>query len=103
MTGSGVVPTAGSNRPDGFSLVNVYPNPFNATTTVVLDLARPSEVMVDVVNVSGQVVGRIHHGQLAVGQHNFSWTADALASGVYWLRATVPGGWTATRRITLVK
>ncbi|MCB2211783.1 T9SS type A sorting domain-containing protein [bacterium] len=92
-----------ATQPGQFSLSQVYPNPFNSTVHVSLQVPRQGDVTVDIVNVQGRVVGQLHHGPLAAGHHEFSWTADALASGVYFLRATVAGQEQQLRKVALVR
>ncbi len=92
-----------ATQPSEFSLSHVYPNPFNSTVHVSLQVPQQGEVTVDIVNLRGQVVGQLHHGQLAAGDHDFSWSADGVASGVYFLRATAAGQKQLLRKVALVR
>ncbi len=93
----------GATQPVEFSLQPAYPNPFNATTTVVLDLPRPASVSVEVLNTLGQQVSVLHQGQAAAGQLTLPWNAKSSASGVYYLRASMLNGPTVTQKICYVR
>lgn len=89
--------------PRPFALLPAYPNPFNPSTTVRVDVPVRSEVTVTVSNLLGRQVMTLADGSLRAGIHAFTLDGSRLASGVYLVRATVPGQLDATHRITLVK
>lgn len=89
--------------PTEFGLGDAYPNPFNPTTVVPVTLPAASELTVAVYNTTGQQVAVLHDGRMAAGNHSFQWDAGDLASGVYFVRAQVPGELDATRKLTLMK
>ncbi len=70
--------------PEGFKLRGNFPNPFNPTTNIMLDLASPSEVTVKVFDLLGRNVLTIARQQMQAGtQQSINVDASALASGVY--------------------
>jgi hypothetical protein len=84
-----------------FSLA-AYPNPFNAETTIELELARPRDVHVRIVNVLGQEVARLWEGRLEAGPRTLHWNASANASGLYFAVAQA-GGTVRTTKLLLLK
>ncbi len=93
--------------PNSFS-VGAYPNPFNPTTTIKIDLTEQALVRVDIINSLGQHVKTIHNGVLAAGTHNsIQWNAtnkneQKVASGVYFYRVQA-GAKTTINKIVLLK
>jgi len=88
--------------PVSFTLSNAYPNPFNPTTTLTMDIADHSEVSVKVFNLRGEVVGVLMNGMVDAGSYTMTWDASNLSSGVYMVRAEA-GNQIATQKVMLVK
>ncbi len=86
---SGVYPAR--ELPAEFGLTHAYPNPFNSTVRIDLNLPRPGQVEVVVFNSLGRQVATLTRGSLPAGVHNLVWNSDAagarLASGVYFIQA----------------
>jgi hypothetical protein len=72
--------------PRTFELLQPYPNPFNARATIQWSLPEASDLTVDIVNLTGQVVETLHQGHLSAGSYSYIWNADAFASGIYVVR-----------------
>ncbi|MGC9512192.1 MAG: PKD domain-containing protein [Fidelibacterota bacterium] len=72
--------------PRTFELFQPYPNPFNARATIQWSLPEASDLTVDIVNLTGQVVETLHQGHLCAGSYSYIWNADAFASGIYVVR-----------------
>jgi flagellar hook assembly protein FlgD len=74
---------------------------------VDFELAEPSRVVLDVLDVHGRRVRRIADGWFTAGRHSSMWRGDddrghALGSGVYFVR--MQGiGFLATRRIVRIR
>ncbi len=89
--------------PNTFSLSESYPNPFNAATTLTVNLPETSELSVTVYNISGQQVAELANSSYTAGTHRFTFDASGLASGLYLVRATVPGELNAVQKLVLTK
>ena len=91
-----------SVRPATHALVQNYPNPFNPVTTITYDLAYDAAVKLTVYDAAGRVVEVLVDGRQRAGRHRRRWSAEALASGVYFceLRA---GGHRWTRKMALLR
>ena len=80
----------------------VYPNPFNATATIVFSLAEAIHIVLGVYNVTGQKVETLVEGSYEAGRHTHLFQAENLASGTYILRLGAEGR-AHSYRLTLVK
>ena len=79
------------------------PNPFNSSSTLSIDLPNAAELSIIVYNVSGQIVTQLADGQFNPGTHQFTIDASGMASGIYFVRATVPGHLDQTQKVLLVR
>jgi len=59
------------------------PNPFNGYTTIDVNLTESSNVVIEVLNVTGQKVMELNNGTLNAGSHTFRIDGSQLSSGVY--------------------
>lgn len=96
-----------SESPDGFQLNGNYPNPFNPSTNISINLPSAASVVVEVFNTVGQKVMTLPAQQMAAGL-NQSLRIDAagLTSGMYIYRVTAVSGarlMTSTGKMTLIK
>ena len=75
-----------------FALNQNYPNPFNPTTTLSFVLAEPSTVSLKIYDLLGQQVASVFDRQMMdEGEQEVEFSADALASGVYFYRIVTEG------------
>ena len=93
--------------PKQFALHNNYPNPFNPTTQIAVDLPEAAATEITVWNIIGQKVATLYSGDLSAGHHivNFDGQDDngqQLTSGMYLYRVTA-GKYNATKKMTLMK
>jgi len=88
--------------PEGISLGNAYPNPFNGVTTISLQLPRAIEVTGELFDVSGRRVRRLFEGTFAAGEHRVTVDGAGLGSGVYFARVTT-GETRFVRKVMLVR
>lgn len=86
-----------------FGLASVFPNPFNTMTTVTVALPEASDLSVVVYNVMGKQVATLEDDRLNAGTHTFTFDASGMASGLYFVRATVPGELDAVQKVMLVR
>lgn len=96
-----------AETPRGFSINGNYPNPFNPSTNISINLPAAADVSVEVFNMIGQSVLSIPAQRLGAGT-NQSLRIDAqnLTSGMYIYRITARAGsdiMTNTGRMTLIK
>jgi hypothetical protein len=71
-----------------YQLSQNSPNPFNPATVIRFSLPQPSQVEIDVYDVSGRLVKTLVHDQYVAGEHEVIWRGKdargkSVASGVY--------------------
>jgi Secretion system C-terminal sorting domain len=91
-----------STVPASYSLMQAYPNPFNAQTTISVTLPETSDLSVYVHNTLGQRVATLAQGQFNAGTHALTFDASDLSSGIYFYTMQA-GEFTATRKMMLMK
>ncbi|MBN2417354.1 M20/M25/M40 family metallo-hydrolase [bacterium] len=79
-----------------------YPNPFNARTTIRVDLETAAFVNVAIFNSRGQEVAAVWDGRLDKGPHDLPWNADRMPAGLYFCRI-ISGVRNVVLKLALVK
>jgi hypothetical protein len=104
--GSGY-PVAVEEGPPSDFWVNSYPNPFNPSATITVNLDVGAEVDLSIYDVRGRHINTLTREHLSVGPHMFKWGGKdargvSVASGVYFavLRA---GDKKVVRRLVLLR
>jgi len=62
-------------------LNNVYPNPFNVTTTVEFAVEKEQKVIVAVIDINGRVVKTLVDRTLSAGEYKVNWRSDDVIGG----------------------
>ncbi len=88
-------------------LYNAYPNPFNPSTTIRVDIARSQRASLVIYNVLGQKVKVLFNGLLKQGSYKFTWNAtddqgNRVASGLYFYQLKTAEG-IQTKAMVLMK
>ena len=89
-------------EPSAFTLTEAYPNPFNPSTSLSINMPENGYVSVKAYNLAGQVVSVITEGSMDAGSHTMTWDASSLSSGVYLITAEYAGS-VATQKVMLMK
>jgi FG-GAP-like repeat/Secretion system C-terminal sorting domain len=100
---SEAVEQSGQYLPSAYKMSAAYPNPFNPTTSLAIDLPEAADLSVVVFNVSGRLVTTLAGGQHMAGTHTVTFDASGMASGLYFVRATVPGQLDEVQKVMLVR
>ena len=65
---------------------NIYPNPFNPSTTIEFVILESSQVDVSIYNLNGQILDELVNKYYNPGLHQIKWDASNNSSGVYIVR-----------------
>ena len=86
-----VNPGIAKANPVTFKLENNYPNPFNPTTTIPLEIPEELFVKVTIYNIVGKEVITLFEGIQSPGYHNIQWNGNnqfgqQVSSGIYFIK-----------------
>jgi lysophospholipase L1-like esterase len=73
----------GAGTPKQFSLEQNYPNPFNPSTVIKYNVAEESRINLSIYNILGERIATLVNETQKPGIYEKTWTANNLASGVY--------------------
>lgn len=79
-----------------------FPNPFNPHTTLAVELAHPTQLTLEIIDLRGRIINVVSEGFYESGRHEFIWDAAHLSSGVYFCRLLTPEG-QMSRRLLLLR
>ncbi len=88
------------------SNIKVYPNPFNPSTTIKLELAEAGKIKLAIYNIKGQKVKTLLNCTTAPGTYECNWngkdeTGKSVSSGQYVVKLKQNGNETATKIMLL--
>ncbi|MCH9032096.1 MAG: PKD domain-containing protein [candidate division Zixibacteria bacterium] len=86
--------------PDGFSVSN-YPNPFNPSTKIGMNLPVASSWNISIFNIQGRLVEEFN-GSSPAGPVVVEWNATSVASGIYFYKITA-GEYSVTKKMMFLK
>jgi len=72
-------------EPDKISVFN-YPNPFSASTTIIVQASNPTALNASIIDAQGRTVGFLHDGTIDEGIHRFEFNGLNLAPGLYFCK-----------------
>jgi len=90
------------NKPQSFVLRQNFPNPFNPSTSIQVDLPREGYLRIEVNDIHGQTVDLLMDEVRGAGSHMVRWDARQRASGLYFCRALF-GGSSAVKTMVLIR
>jgi len=88
--------------PEVFTLEQNFPNPFNPTTFIRYTLPHPEYVRLIVYNVTGQRIRTLIDKEQNMGSYTTEFSADGLASGVYFYHLEA-GKYNQVKKMILLK
>jgi hypothetical protein len=102
-----VAELADAPLPQGFSLGQNFPNPFNPETTLHFQIARDTQVDLEVFSSAGQKVATLVSQPLGAGTYRTTWdgrdtSGSPAASGIYIARLQA-GEYVQSRQMILIK
>jgi hypothetical protein len=85
-----------------FEMKEIYPNPFNPTTSIQFTLPENRMVNISVFNIIGEKVSEIINADFTAGTHKIQWNASNQPSGVYFIRLNA-GDFNSVKKAILLK
>lgn len=85
-----------------YNLDQNYPNPFNPTTTINYSIADDGIVTLEIMNILGERIKTLVNEFKTRGNHNISFNALSLASGVYVYKLQA-GDFVSSKKMILLK
>jgi hypothetical protein len=89
-------------NPEYFQLYQNYPNPFNPVTTITFSIPSRSFVSLKIFDALGKEVANLISSELSKGTYSQQWSADGIASGVYFYRLQA-GSYAETKKLILLR
>ena len=74
----------------------------NPEINILFNLPYPTDVNLDVYNLSGVKVYQVHHGKLQAGYHSMIWNTSEYPAGLYFIRMQTPRS-ALTRKCVLMR
>jgi len=108
QTPSGAPKIAIAPVPEGYTLEQNFPNPFNPVTSISFALPVPTSCAIRIYNLQGQEVRVITLEGLNAGRHSIRWDGldgrgVPVSSGVYLYELRTQTGFFATRKLLFLK
>jgi len=93
--------------PDKISLNQNFPNPFNPSTTISVELDKRTSGTLVIYNINGQVVKTLYNGFISPGLTSFQWDGNdqaglSMSGGTYIYRLLIDG-YTQSQKMVLLK
>ena len=88
--------------PSEFRLFQNYPNPFNPSTTIRYAVPQAGPVLLNVYNLSGQVVGTLAKEVKEAGEYSATWNGQKVSGGIYFCRLQA-GRFVDVKKMVLIK
>jgi Secretion system C-terminal sorting domain len=82
--------------------VSAYPNPFNPTTNISINLHEQAEVIVSVYNINGRLVKTLAEASLDAGSHELLFDGSSITSGIYLVQVST-SEFSQVQKVVLLK
>ncbi len=84
--------------PADFGINKIYPNPFNSTVTIEVDITSQCFMEARVFDLLGREVALLDRGLKVPGRYSINWHPQ-VATGVYFVRVANNFGWEETKSL----
>ena len=85
-----------------YEITDVFPNPFNPTTTISFSIPEFGLITITAYDITGRKLKTLTNKVLSIGNYTIDWNASSYPSGVYLIRMD-SGDFTQTQKVVLVK
>ena len=97
-----ILKTNQTTFPLEFRLLNIFPNPFNPTTTIKYSVETRQIMSLRIYDITGQLRETLIDGFIESGSHTIQWNASNQPNGIYFVRLQVQGH-SQNQKIILLK
>lgn len=87
--------------PEAFRLHQNFPNPFNPSTNIRVDLPGEGRLLLRIFNSAGKQMAELTNEFLSSGSYEVQWNAASYPSGIYFAEAEFEGQMQVSRMILL--
>jgi hypothetical protein len=91
--------------PDRIAMLPAYPNPFNPSTTIPLEIDQARQVYLAIYDVLGRQVETLVDGVMTAGLHDINWNGQssgiAVGSGIYFAVLRADGDYQVSKLVLL--
>ncbi|MBS1514301.1 MAG: T9SS type A sorting domain-containing protein [Bacteroidetes bacterium] len=101
--GSTFISNNSNQIPDNFTLYQNYPNPFNPSTKINYELKTSADISLNIFDVNGKLLKILESGNKQAGSYSINFSAEGLASGVYYYSLITDGIVVDTKKAVLLK
>jgi len=74
------------NNSDQNIFTQIYPNPFNKTTTIRYSIPKACNISLKIFNMCGQEIETLVSGYSETGVHKINWNSGGIETGFYFLK-----------------
>ena len=82
-------------------LKDIYPNPVSGSVTISFTLSEQSQVVIQVLDITGRYVATVANDIFEDESSEVSWDASALNPGIYFLSMKT-GNYSITKKISVI-
>lgn len=75
-----------SYRPTEYTVLDIYPNPFNSSATIYYTLAKPTDVQMEIFDILGGRIEAVVDEFQPAGQYSLIWNTSGVSSGTYFCK-----------------
>ena len=68
-----------------------YPNPFNSSTQICYDLPEPCSVILNIINVNGNIVSEWQYSSQPAGSYTLDFHGEDIPDGIYYCQLIAKG------------
>ena len=75
--------------PTEYNLIRPYPNPFNSSLSIPIEIKQRSNVNITIFDINGRFIEQVISQSMNMGQYQFSWDASRNSSGLYIIQTKI--------------
>ena len=75
--------------PTEYNLIRPYPNPFNSSLSIPIEIKQRSIVNITIFDINGRFIEQVISQSMNMGQYQFSWDASRNSSGLYIIQTKI--------------